>query len=113
MNGVPERQPSYNEKRETDVISQHLREQQIREEAADWAVRLSQGDPDPATAEALARWCQADPRHPEALAFAQATWDALGQLADEPAAKIGKASCREGGSDASFIPAGWVGCRTW
>ncbi|WP_240925411.1 FecR/PupR family sigma factor regulator, partial [Metapseudomonas otitidis] len=86
MNGVPERQPSYNEKRETDVISQHLREQQIREEAADWAVRLSQGDPDPATAEALARWCQADPRHPEALAFAQATWDALGQLADEPAA---------------------------
>lgn len=86
VNGVPERQPSYNEKRETDVISQHLREQQIREEAADWAVRLSQGDPDPATAEALARWRQADPRHPEALAFAQATWDALGQLADEPAA---------------------------
>ncbi|WP_240924784.1 FecR/PupR family sigma factor regulator, partial [Metapseudomonas otitidis] len=43
------------------MISQHLREQQIREEAADWAVRLSQGDPDPATAEALARWCQADP----------------------------------------------------
>ncbi|WP_338135458.1 FecR/PupR family sigma factor regulator, partial [Metapseudomonas otitidis] len=68
MNGVPERQPSYNEKRETDVISQHLREQQIREEAADWAVRLSQGDPDPATAEALARWCQADPRHPRSEA---------------------------------------------
>ncbi len=66
--------------RETTVTHPDPREQAIREEAADWAVRLAADDINPELALALQEWCARDPRHTAALDFAQATWAELGQL---------------------------------
>lgn len=68
-----------------NVISHDLREQDIREAAADWAVWLDAaeaGSPRPAE---LERWLADDPRHAEALHYAQATWSMLGQLGHDEA----------------------------
>ncbi|QIH11054.1 MULTISPECIES: FecR family protein [unclassified Pseudomonas] len=65
--------------------SQGSQEHSITEAAADWAVRLQARELSAAEQVELARWQAADPRHPEALAFAQRTWDALGALHLEPA----------------------------
>ena len=64
--------------------SQGSQEQNITEAAADWAVRLQAGPLSPAEQAGLAHWLAADPRHGQALAFAQRTWDALGELRLDP-----------------------------
>ncbi|MGR4043229.1 FecR family protein [Pseudomonas sp. 910_21] len=64
--------------------SQGPQERSITEAAADWAVRLQAGTLNPAEQAALAQWQAADPRHPQALAFARQTWDALGELRLDP-----------------------------
>ena len=51
-------------------------QQQIRQQAAEWAIRLDGGDLDRSRREALDGWLAADPRHPAALALA---------LLDDPA----------------------------
>lgn len=84
-NGLLENAPSdvstyITRNRENRVTSQIPPEQAIREQAAEWAVLRSAGALSPAQAQALARWCASDPRHPEALAFAEATWAQLGRL---------------------------------
>ncbi|MFG8564545.1 FecR domain-containing protein [Pseudomonas paraeruginosa] len=76
-------------------------QQQIRQQAAEWAVRLDGGDLDRARREALDGWLAADPRHPPALALAQQTWRQLGLLAEPvataPALSVAKAPrCRWG-----------------
>ncbi|HDV6213806.1 TPA: FecR/PupR family sigma factor regulator, partial [Pseudomonas aeruginosa] len=48
-------------------------QQQIRQQAAEWAIRLDGGDLDRTRREALDGWLAADPRHPAALALAQRT----------------------------------------
>lgn len=65
------------------MISQGPHERSIREAAAEWAVLLSDGEPDEQRHEALQHWLQADVRHAEALAFAQRTWQALATLPAE------------------------------
>lgn len=65
------------------MISQDPQERSIHEAAAEWAVFLSGGEPDAARHQALQQWLRADPRHAEALAFAQRTWVALGALPAE------------------------------
>ncbi|WP_232731559.1 FecR/PupR family sigma factor regulator, partial [Pseudomonas aeruginosa] len=57
-------------------------QQQIRQQAAEWAIRLDGGDLDRTRREALDGWLAADPRHPAALALAQRTWKQLGSLAE-------------------------------
>ncbi|MCR6978325.1 FecR domain-containing protein, partial [Pseudomonas aeruginosa] len=57
-------------------------QQQIRQQAAEWAIRLDGGDLDRSRCEALDGWLAADPRHPAALALAQRTWKQLGSLAE-------------------------------
>ncbi|HEJ6270787.1 TPA: DUF4880 domain-containing protein, partial [Pseudomonas aeruginosa] len=49
-------------------------QQQIRQQAAEWAIRLDGGDLDRSRREALDGWLAADPRHRAALALAQRTW---------------------------------------
>ncbi|EPL5454639.1 TPA: FecR/PupR family sigma factor regulator, partial [Pseudomonas aeruginosa] len=44
-------------------------QQQIRQQAAEWAIRLDGGDLDRSRREALDGWLAADPRHPAALAL--------------------------------------------
>lgn len=66
--------------RENRVTSQNSPEQAIREQAAEWAVLLSAGPLSTEQEQALARWLASDPRHAQALAFAQATWADLGRL---------------------------------
>jgi len=66
------------------VTSQHSTPREIREQAAEWAVLLSDG---PLAAEqeaALALWLEADPRHAQALTFARDTWAALAQAPASP-----------------------------
>ncbi|MGZ0785612.1 FecR family protein [Pseudomonas saponiphila] len=60
--------------------SQGPQERNINEAAADWAVRLQAGGLSAVEQAQLARWQAADRRHPEALAFARQTWDALAEL---------------------------------
>lgn len=62
------------------MISHDVREQEIREAAADWAVRLDAAAAGSARPAELERWLADDPRHLQALQYAQATWDLLGQL---------------------------------
>ncbi|MCO3883716.1 DUF4880 domain-containing protein [Pseudomonas aeruginosa] len=57
-------------------------QQQIRQQAAEWAIRLDGGDLDRSRREALDGWLAADPRHRAALALAQRTWKQLGSLAE-------------------------------
>lgn len=88
-NGLPNIGPSdvsihITRTRETAVISHDLREQDIREQAADWAIRLSAGALDAEQAQALARWQAEDPRHGPALQFAQRTWADLARLGEMP-----------------------------
>lgn len=65
------------------MISQDPDEQSIREAAAEWAIYLSGSEPDAARQKALQQWLRSDPRHAEALAFAQRTWEVLGTLPNE------------------------------
>ncbi|WP_236205069.1 FecR family protein [Pseudomonas tohonis] len=67
------------------MISHDLREQDIRQQAADWAIRLGAGALDAEQAQALARWQAEDPRHGPALQFAQRTWADLARLGEMPA----------------------------
>ncbi|MGE8500386.1 MAG: FecR family protein [Pseudomonas sp.] len=67
------------------MISQERRDQEIRQEAAQWAVRLSAGAMGAEQREELQRWLGADERHAQELAFAQNTWKALGKLGSMPA----------------------------
>lgn len=62
------------------MISHDVREQEIREAAADWAVRLDAAAAGSARPAELERWLADDPRHVQALQYAQATWNLLGQL---------------------------------
>ncbi|MFJ4141945.1 FecR family protein [Pseudomonas sp. NPDC089734] len=62
------------------MTSHDLREQAIREQAAEWAIRLAADDITPEQALALQEWCACDPRHTPALDFALSTWADLGQL---------------------------------
>lgn len=64
--------------------SQGSQEQSITEAAADWAVRLHAGPLGAVEQAELAQWQAADPRHRQALAFAQQTWEALGELRLDP-----------------------------
>ncbi|MGE8351539.1 MAG: FecR family protein [Pseudomonas protegens] len=64
--------------------SQGPQERSITEAAADWAVRLQAGGLSASEQAQLAQWQAADPRHPQALAFARQTWDALGALRLDP-----------------------------
>lgn len=73
--------------RENRVTSQIPPEQAIREQAAEWAVLRSAGRLSPAQEQALALWCDSDPRHTEALAFAEATWAELGLIGQMPQAQ--------------------------
>ncbi|WP_313515677.1 FecR family protein [Pseudomonas sp.] len=66
------------------MTSQDMREQEIREAAALWVVRLGAGELSAEDAEALRVWREQDPRHAQALAFADETWSALGQLGALP-----------------------------
>lgn len=89
-NGLPSIGPSdvsipITRTRETAVISHDLREQDIRQQAADWAIRLGAGALDAEQARALARWQAEDPRHGPALQFAQRTWADLARLGEMPA----------------------------
>lgn len=65
-----------------------MREQEIREEAALWVVRLGAGELPADAAEELRAWRERDPRHARALAFAEDTWSALGQLGAAPVETI-------------------------
>ncbi|WP_414159432.1 FecR family protein [Pseudomonas sp. BNK-45] len=64
--------------------SQGPQERSITEAAADWAVRLQAGGLSAVEQAQLAQWQAADLRHPEALAFARQTWEALGELRLDP-----------------------------
>lgn len=75
-----ERHTSYNDNREFSVISHDLQDQQIRQAAAEWAVRLDGGCLDDEQQHLLQQWLQADSRHAPALALAQQTWATLGNL---------------------------------
>lgn len=66
--------------RENRVSSEIPPEQAIREQAAEWAVLLDAGSLSPGQQQALAAWRDADPRHAQALVFAQGTWADLGRL---------------------------------
>ncbi|WP_129382669.1 FecR/PupR family sigma factor regulator, partial [Pseudomonas aeruginosa] len=59
-------------------------QQQIRQQAAEWAIRLDGGDLDRSRREALDGWLAADPRHRAALALAQRTWKQLGIMSAPP-----------------------------
>ncbi|MCV4190150.1 FecR family protein, partial [Pseudomonas aeruginosa] len=76
-------------------------QQQIRQQAAEWAIRLDGGDLDRPRREALDGWLAADPRHPAALALAQRTWKQLGSLAEPrtivPEPPVASAPRRAGG----------------
>lgn len=75
------------------MISQERRDQEIRQEAAQWAVRLSAGALSAEQREELQRWLAADERHAQELTFAQNTWKALGKLGSPstPRARPGSA----------------------
>lgn len=66
------------------MISQERRDQEIRQEAAQWAVRLSADTLSAEQRAELQRWLAADERHAQELAFAQNTWKALGKLGSLP-----------------------------
>ncbi|MDD1014482.1 FecR family protein [Pseudomonas rubra] len=71
------------------MTSQNSPEQAIREQAAEWAVLRSAGPLTPEQEQALARWLASDPRHAQALTFAQKTWADLGRLgAMDPLAPV-------------------------
>ncbi len=80
--------------RENRVTSQIPSEQAIREQAAEWAVLLDAGCLSPGQMQALAEWCDSDPRHGRELDFARSTWADLGRLGalDEPASAAPRAS---------------------
>lgn len=75
-----ERHASYNDNREFSVISHDLQNQQIRQAAAEWAVRLNGACLDDEQQRLLQHWLQADSRHAPALTLAQQTWAALANL---------------------------------
>ncbi|WP_397377992.1 FecR family protein [Pseudomonas sp.] len=62
------------------MISHDLQNQQIRQAAAEWAVRLDGACLDDEQQRLLQQWLQADSRHAPALALAQQTWAALANL---------------------------------
>lgn len=62
------------------MISHDLQNQQIRQDAAEWAVRLDGACLDDEQQRLLQQWLQADSRHAPALALAQQTWVALANL---------------------------------
>ncbi|MBJ9976775.1 FecR domain-containing protein [Pseudomonas sp. S75] len=68
------------------MSSDNQPEQAIREQAAEWAVRDSNGSLDPAQRQALEHWCAADARHAQAFALACATWADMGCLGTSSAA---------------------------
>ncbi|TCT88867.1 FecR family protein [Gibbsiella quercinecans] len=56
---------------------------EIRQQAAAWALKLTEAGPDAAQQQALQHWLAQDPRHHPALEQAQALWQALGVLNGE------------------------------
>lgn len=66
------------------MISHNTRDQQIRQEAADWAVRLDAGE---APGAELQHWLAQDAAHGAALDYARATWNLLGDLGRQAAAR--------------------------
>ncbi|MEN0105123.1 MAG: FecR domain-containing protein [Pseudomonas sp.] len=64
------------------MISHNSNEQEIRQQAADWAVRL---DAQNADATELQHWLAQDPAHGVALDYARATWGLLAELGREAA----------------------------
>ncbi|MFF7707587.1 FecR domain-containing protein [Pseudomonas sp. NPDC007930] len=68
------------------MTSQAPDQEQIRDAAALWAVRLNEGVLPPDARGELNAWKAADPRHVAALEFALSTWAALGDLAAPTAA---------------------------
>ncbi|WP_119695004.1 FecR family protein [Ectopseudomonas oleovorans] len=92
------------------MISQDPQQRSIREAAAEWAVLLADGALDDPQREALQQWLQADPRHAEALAFAQRTWAALGGL---PAEKPLPRRATSVASNASRLPRRHTRLRRW
>ncbi len=84
--------------------SQGPQERSITEAAADWAVRLHVGGLSAVEQAQLVQWQAADPRHPQALAFARQTWEALGELRLDPE-RAGPASPRrQAGRPATAAP---------
>ena len=84
LHGMPLDPGTTPEPQRARVTSQHSTPREIREQAAEWAVLLSDG---PLAAEqeaALALWLEADPRHAQALTFARDTWAALAQAPASP-----------------------------
>ncbi len=69
------------------MISHNTREQQIRQEAADWAVRLDARESSGAQADELQHWLAQDPAHGAALDYARATWSLLGELGQQATAR--------------------------
>ncbi|WP_425220739.1 FecR family protein [Pseudomonas sp.] len=61
------------------MTSQHPTPRNIREQAAEWAVLLSDGPLNAEQQATLTLWLEADPRHAKALHFARGTWVALAQ----------------------------------
>jgi transmembrane sensor len=65
------------------VISHNTREQEIRQQAADWAVQL---DARTVNSSELQHWLAQDPAHGPALDYARATWNLLADLGREAVA---------------------------
>ncbi|KAA9000487.1 DUF4880 domain-containing protein [Affinibrenneria salicis] len=60
----------------------------IRQQAATWAVRLTESALDAAQEQALQQWLAQDPRHQSALNQAQALWRTLGALNSEQQSRL-------------------------
>lgn len=59
--------------------AQSIDAMRIREEAADWVLRLGEADGDPVVASRCREWREADPRHDQAFQLAERAWSRLDQ----------------------------------
>jgi transmembrane sensor len=110
---LPRHVSTYNENRELSVISQDPHERRVREAAAEWAILLSEGELDTGRDEALQQWLRADPRHAEALSFAQRTWAALGALPAERKPSVRRAPPTPGAQSVPLAARHKARLRRW
>lgn len=79
----------------SDNILRFPETEQLEERAAEWAVRIAEGDLSEDEQIALQAWCSANPRHREVLTRLSHLWqhcDALTELVDHAAADITRMS---------------------
>lgn len=78
-----------------EAMALHQRARRL-EAAADWAQRLRDGEVDEAALIDWLRWCEADPRNPQAFEDAQRIWQLSGALSDLRTAAPGVAGAPPG-----------------